>query len=84
MVDDQIGLVVESGSRSADEMRALEVLELDADADFTAIKKAWRDKAKTVHPDVKPGDKEAAAEFQKLQLAYEVLKAAEDRREWRG
>ena len=72
------------GSRSADEMRALEVLELDADADFTAIKKAWRDKAKTVHPDVKPGDKEAAAEFQKLQLAYEVLKAAEDRREWRG
>ncbi len=65
-------------------MRALEVLELDADADFTAIKKAWRDKAKTVHPDVKPGDKEAAAEFQKLQLAYEVLKAAEDRREWRG
>mgnify|MGYP003322536647 CR=1 FL=1 len=43
-----------------------------------------RDKAKTVHPDVKPGDKEAAAEFQKLQLAYEVLKAAEDRREWRG
>lgn len=72
------------GSRSADEMRALEVLELDAGADFTAIKKAWRDKAKTVHPDVKPGDKEAAAEFQKLQLAYEVLKAAEDRREWRG
>ena len=65
-------------------LRALEVLELDADADFTAIKKAWRDKAKTVHPDVKPGDKEAAAEFQKLQLAYEVLKAAEDRREWRG
>ncbi len=65
-------------------MRALEVLELDADVDFTAIKKAWRDKAKTVHPDVKPGDKEAAAEFQKLQLAYEVLKAAEDRREWRG
>ena len=72
------------GSRSADEMRALEVLELDADADFTAIKKAWRDKAKTVHPDVKPGDKEAAAEFQKLQLAYEVLKAAEARREWMG
>lgn len=72
------------GSRSADEMRALEVLGLESDADFTAIKKAWREKAKLVHPDVKPGDKDAAAEFQKLQLAYEVLKAAEERREWRG
>ena len=72
------------GTRSADEMRALEVLELESDADFTAIKKAWREKAKLVHPDVKPGDKDAAAEFQKLQLAYEVLKAAEERREWRG
>ena len=72
------------GSRSADEMRALEVLELDADADFAAIKKNWRIKAKAVHPDVKPDDKEAAEEFQKLQLAYEVLKAAEERREWKG
>lgn len=72
------------GSRSADEMRALEVLELESDAEFVAIKKAWREKAKLVHPDVKPGDKDAAAEFQKLQLAYEVLKAAEERRVWRG
>ena len=72
------------GSRSADEMRALDVLELEADADFATIKRAWREKAKTVHPDVKPGDKEAAAEFQKLQLAYEVLKSAEARREWHG
>ncbi|MCR2833016.1 J domain-containing protein [Parerythrobacter lacustris] len=72
------------GSRSADEMRALEVLGLEGDADSAAIKKAWREKAKLVHPDVKPGDKDAAAEFQKLQLAYEVLKAAEERREWRG
>ncbi|WP_432199835.1 J domain-containing protein [Erythrobacter sp. W53] len=72
------------GSRSPDEMRALEVFELDADADFNSIKKAWREKAKLVHPDVKPGDVEAAAEFQKLQLAYEVLKMAEERREWKG
>jgi hypothetical protein len=72
------------GSRSHDEMRALDVLELEADADFVAVKKAWREKAKLVHPDVKPGDKEAAAEFQKLQLAYEVLKSAEERREWKG
>lgn len=72
------------GSRSADEMRALDVLELEADADFAAIKREYRARAKKVHPDVKPGDKAAADEFQKLQLAYEVLKAAEERREWRG
>lgn len=72
------------GSRSADEMRALELLELEADADFAAVKKAYRTKVKEVHPDVKPGDAEAAAEFQKLQLAYEVLRMAEERREWKG
>ena len=72
------------GSRSADEMRALDVLELESDADFDAIKREWRARAKKVHPDVKPGDEAAAEEFQKLQLAYEVLKAAEERREWRG
>ncbi len=72
------------GSRSADEMRALEVLDLEGDADFAQVKKAWREKAKLVHPDVKPDDVEAAAEFQKLQLAYEVLKSAEERREWHG
>tara|TARA_A100001391_G_scaffold83275_2_gene54536 strand:+ start:30913 stop:31446 length:534 start_codon:yes stop_codon:yes gene_type:complete len=72
------------GSRSQDEMRALEVFELEADADFEAIKREWRARAKKVHPDVKPGDKEAAEEFQKLQLAYEVLKSAEERRTWKG
>ena len=72
------------GSRSRDEMRALEVLELDADADFEAVKKAWRTKAKVVHPDVRPGDAEAAKAFHALQLAYEVLRAAEDRRQWKG
>ena len=72
------------GSRTQDEMRALDALGLESDADFPAIKKAWREKAKTVHPDVKPNDAEAAQEFQKLQVAYEVLKAAEERREWKG
>ena len=71
-------------AKVADEMRALDVLGLESDADFATIKRAWREKAKTVHPDVKPGDKEAAAEFQKLQVSYEVLKAAEARREWMG
>ncbi len=72
------------GTRSRDELRALDLLGLGPDADFAAIKKAWRDMAKKVHPDVKPGDAEAAEEFRKLQLAYEVLRSAEERREWRG
>lgn len=72
------------GTRSADEMRALDLLGLENDADFTAIKKAYRERAKLVHPDVKPGDAEAAKQFHAIQLAYEVLRAAEERREWRG
>ncbi len=54
------------------------------DADFEAVKRAWRSKAKEVHPDVRPGDEEAAKAFQAIQLAYEVLRAGEERREWRG
>ena len=72
------------GTRSADEMRALELLGLEADADFAAIKKAYREGAKLVHPDVKPGDAEAAKQFHAIQLAYEVLRSAEERREWKG
>lgn len=72
------------GTRSRDEMRALELLGLEADAEFEAVKKAWRTKAKEVHPDVRPGDEEAAKAFHALQLAYEVLRSAEERRSWKG
>lgn len=72
------------GSRTADEMRALEVLGLEADVDFEMIRKAWRAKAKEAHPDVKPGDQEAAKAFQACSLAYEILRQAEERREWKG
>ncbi len=72
------------GSRSRDELRALDLLELTPDADFDAIKKSYRAKAKLVHPDLRPGDADAAKAFQALQLAYEVLRQAEERREWKG
>ncbi len=71
------------GSWSRDEMRALEVLELDPDADFEAIRTAWRRLAKENHPDVKPDDTEAARRFHAIQAAYDVLKSAEERRQWR-
>jgi len=71
------------GSRSRDEMRALDVLELEADADFDAVRSAWRRLAKECHPDVRPGDAEAAKRFQAVQAAYDVLRVAEENRAWR-
>jgi len=68
------------GTRSRDELHALEMLGLDSDADFDAAKTAWRTLAKANHPDVKPGDAKAAVRFQAIQAAYEVLRRAEERR----
>ena len=72
------------GSRSRDELRALEALGLDSDADADAVKAAWRRLAKENHPDVRPGDADAAVRFQAVQAAYEVLRAAEERRGMRS
>ncbi len=72
------------GTRSVDEMRALDILELESDATIADIKKAWRRVAKENHPDVKPGDAEAAQRFQAGQAAWDVLRSAEERREWKG
>ena len=68
------------GSRSRDEMRALETLDVDPDADFTTIRTAYRRLAKEHHPDIKRGDAGAAKEFQAIQAAYEVLKKSEERK----
>ena len=45
----------------------------DSDADFKAIKAAYRKMVKENHPDVKPGDEEAAKRFKQVQAAYDVL-----------
>ena len=68
------------GSRSRDEMRALEVLEIEGDPDTDEIKAAYRRLAKANHPDAAPGDKDAATRFQAIQTAYEVLRNADERR----
>ena len=68
------------GTRGRDEMRALDLLELEVDADFEAVKAAYRRLAKAHHPDLKPGDAEAATRFQAIQAAYEVLRKSEERR----
>ncbi|MDZ7587790.1 MAG: J domain-containing protein [Parasphingorhabdus sp.] len=71
------------GSRSRDEMRALEIFDLTPDVDFDTVKKSWRKFAKEFHPDVNPGDAAAAKQFQAGQAAFDVLKAAEERRVWK-
>ncbi len=68
------------GTRSREEMRALSVLEVETDASFDEIKAAHRRLAKASHPDLKPGDEEAAKRFQAVQAAYDVLRKAEERR----
>src|SRR5205814_1316727 len=68
------------GSRSRDEMRALDALELDGDADFKSIKAAHRRLVKETHPDANAGDEEAAKRFKQVQAAYDVLKRAEERK----
>jgi hypothetical protein len=72
------------GTRSRDEMRALDALGVDSDADFTAIKAAHRRLVKETHPDANPGDEEAAKRFKQVQAAYDVLKKAEERKEAKG
>ncbi|MFD1612694.1 J domain-containing protein [Sphingomonas tabacisoli] len=68
------------GTRSRDEMKALDVLELESDASFEQVRAAYRRLAKANHPDVKPGDDAAAERFRKVQAAYDVLRRAEERR----
>ena len=68
------------GTRSRDEMRALEALELDGEASFDEIRNGFRRLAKANHPDLKPGDPDAAQRFREVQAAYDVLRVAEERR----
>ncbi len=69
------------GRRSRAELDALSALELDADADAAAVKAAYRRLAKINHPDAAPGNPAAAAQFQIIQVAYDVLVAADEARE---
>jgi len=50
-----------------------EILEVSRDADKTTIKKAYRAKAKTYHPDKNPGDEEAEHKFKLCNEAYQCL-----------
>ena len=58
------------------------ILGVPADADATAIKKAYRKLARTLHPDQKPGDKVAEKRFKEIGEAYAVLSSPEDRKQY--
>ena len=57
-----------------------EVLGVAKTASQDEIKKAYRKLAKTLHPDLNPGDKSKEAAFQRVGNAYEILGDAEKRR----
>ena len=57
-----------------------EVLGVAKTASQDEIKKAYRKLAKTLHPDLNPGDKSKEAAFQRVGNAFEILGDAEKRR----
>ena len=57
-----------------------DVLGVSPTATAKELSRAYKKLAKQHHPDLKQGDKAAEERFREIQAAYDVLKAAEDRR----
>jgi len=57
-------------------------LEVPPDADAKAIRQAFRQLARKVHPDVNPGNKEAEEKFKAINEAYQVLSDVEQRKKY--
>lgn len=58
------------------------VLGIDKNASQKEIKKAYRKKARKLHPDLNPNDKEAQRKFQEVNEAHQVLSNPEKRKKY--
>jgi DnaJ-class molecular chaperone len=56
------------------------ILGVSRSASEKEIQKAYRERARKLHPDMNPDDKSAKEKFQKLQTAYDTLNDAEKRK----
>ena len=57
-----------------------QVLGVARHASLVEIKKAYRVKARELHPDKNRDDKDAAAKFERVALSYAVLSDADERK----
>jgi molecular chaperone DnaJ len=69
-------------SRTVAERDLYEILGVTRDASDDDLKRAYRRKARDLHPDTNPDDPESEAEFKQVSVAYEILSDPERRTQY--